>query len=125
MLVLSDSFNVLDHDLWEHELTAGGGKGDTWDFQYYINNRTNSYVKDGTLFLQPSLTADLFTADGVTGARAALECSRIDCEFAVAYIHYYVYRLLAGTLTSISCLLERWQHMPRFHVHKRWLCIAY
>ena len=24
-----------------------------WEFEYYINNRTNSYVRNGTLFIKP------------------------------------------------------------------------
>ncbi|VDI27006.1 Hypothetical predicted protein, partial [Mytilus galloprovincialis] len=51
-----DDFNTLDFSTWEHEITAGGGGN--WEFQYYTNNRSNSYVKDGTLFIKPTLTSD-------------------------------------------------------------------
>ena len=34
---------------------SGGGN---WEFEWYTNNRTNSFVKDGVLYLQPSFTAD-------------------------------------------------------------------
>ncbi|WP_411026668.1 hypothetical protein, partial [Salmonella sp. s54395] len=40
----------------EHEMTAGGGGN--WEFQYYTNNRSNSYVRDNVLYLKPTLTAD-------------------------------------------------------------------
>ena len=40
-------------DIWEHEITMNGGGN--WEFQVYYNNRTNSYVKDSTLYIQPSL----------------------------------------------------------------------
>ena len=29
-----------------------------WEFEYYINNRSNSFVNDSILYLQPTLTAD-------------------------------------------------------------------
>lgn len=35
--------------------------------QYYANNRTNSYVEDGVLFLQPTLTSDTFGRERVSG----------------------------------------------------------
>ncbi|KAG5185643.1 glucan binding protein-2 [Tribonema minus] len=70
-LILSDSFNLLDHDLWEHEITAGGAKGGNWEFQYFTNNRTNTFVSGGALHIQPTLTAQLFTEDGVTGVTPA------------------------------------------------------
>jgi len=47
---------VFDLYRWEHEITAMGGGN--WEFQYYINNRSNSYVEDGILYLKPTLTAD-------------------------------------------------------------------
>nr|XP_006815539.1 PREDICTED: beta-1,3-glucan-binding protein-like [Saccoglossus kowalevskii] len=39
-------------------MTAGGGGN--WEFQYYTNNRSNSYVRDGILYIKPTLTADLY-----------------------------------------------------------------
>ena len=41
---------------WEHEITMGGGGN--WEFEMYINNRTNSYVDNGVLYIQPAFTAD-------------------------------------------------------------------
>ena len=29
-----------------------------WEFEYYINNRSNSYVRNSVLYIQPTLTAD-------------------------------------------------------------------
>lgn len=39
------------------------GGGGNWEFEYYTNNRTNSFVKDGTLHLQPTLTEDTIGLD--------------------------------------------------------------
>lgn len=55
-LVLDDEFDVFNLKLWKHEITLGGGGN--WEFEYYSNNRTNSYVENGTLNIKPSLLAD-------------------------------------------------------------------
>ncbi|XP_050408378.1 beta-1,3-glucan-binding protein [Patella vulgata] len=55
-LVFEDNFDYLDVEVWEHELTLGGGGN--WEFEYYTNNRSNSYVRNGILYLKPTLTAD-------------------------------------------------------------------
>lgn len=34
------------------------GGGGNWEFEYYTNNRTNSFVKEGVLHLQPTFTED-------------------------------------------------------------------
>jgi beta-glucanase (GH16 family) len=34
------------------------GGGGNWEFQMYVNNRTNSFTKDGVLYIQPTLTSD-------------------------------------------------------------------
>jgi hypothetical protein len=31
-----------------------------WEFQIYLNNRSNSFVRGGTLFVKPTLTADKY-----------------------------------------------------------------
>eukprot|EP00808_Paulinella_micropora_P000624 g51708.t1 len=48
-----DDFKTFDLSTWEHEITMGGGGN--WEFQMYWNNRTNSYVRDGILYLMPTL----------------------------------------------------------------------
>ncbi|XP_033115117.1 beta-1,3-glucan-binding protein-like [Anneissia japonica] len=39
-------------------MTAGGGGN--WEFQYYTNNRSNSYTKNGNLYIKPTLTSDKY-----------------------------------------------------------------
>jgi len=56
VLVLDEQFDTFDLSFWKHELTLGGGGN--WEFEYYTNNRTNSYVKNGVLYLLPTLTAE-------------------------------------------------------------------
>jgi len=57
-LIFEDNFDTLDFDKWEHERTMSGGGN--WEFQIYDNTRTNSYTKDGNLYLFPSLTEDRY-----------------------------------------------------------------
>ena len=58
-LVFEDNFDFLDSFKWEHEITMAGGGN--WEFQMYTHNRTNSYTRDGILYLKPTLTADKFS----------------------------------------------------------------
>lgn len=55
-LVFEDNFDKLNFDVWEHEQTLGGGGN--WEFQWYVNNRTNSFVKDSVLYIKPTFTED-------------------------------------------------------------------
>ncbi|CAH1802561.1 unnamed protein product [Owenia fusiformis] len=57
-LIFEDNFDSLNYENWQHEITAGGGGN--WEFQYYTNNRSNSYTKDGNLYIKPTLTEDKF-----------------------------------------------------------------
>ena len=41
------------------------GGGGNWEFEVYMNNRTNSFTDDGILYLQPTLTSDMLGEDGV------------------------------------------------------------
>ena len=52
-LVWSDEFDSLDESKWSHLVTTYPLE----DFQYYRNNRANSWVSDGQLHLMASLTA--------------------------------------------------------------------
>lgn len=55
-LIFSDDFKTLNLKTWEHELTLSGGGN--WEFEWYVNNRTNSYVRDGILYILPTMTED-------------------------------------------------------------------
>lgn len=60
-LILDEQFNTFDFSRWQHEITMSGGGN--WEFEYYTNNRTNSFVKDGVLHLQPTLSDENFGLD--------------------------------------------------------------
>ncbi|ORX67351.1 gram negative bacteria binding protein 2 [Basidiobolus meristosporus CBS 931.73] len=55
-LVFQDDFDTFDVSVWRHDITLSGGGN--WEFEYYYNNRSNSYVEDGVLYIKPTLTAD-------------------------------------------------------------------
>ena len=55
-LIFDEEFKTFNHTLWQHEITMSGGGN--WEFEYYTNNRTNSFVKEGVMHLQPTLTVD-------------------------------------------------------------------
>jgi len=61
-LIFDEEFDTLNLSRWQHELTLSGGGN--WEFEYYVNNRSNSYVKDGVLYIKPTLTNDTFTTPG-------------------------------------------------------------
>lgn len=57
-LIFADNFDSLDFSTWQHEVTmVSGGNG---EFQYYANNRSNSFIRDGALYLKPTLTTDTY-----------------------------------------------------------------
>jgi hypothetical protein len=55
-LLFSDEFDKFDFKTWEHEQTLSGGGN--WEYEWYVNNRSNSYVRDGILYLLPTMTDD-------------------------------------------------------------------
>ncbi|ELT92417.1 hypothetical protein CAPTEDRAFT_92778 [Capitella teleta] len=78
-LIWEDEFDSLDEEKWEHEVTAwGGGNG---EFQVYTPDPENSYVRDGLLFIKPSLlpeninpaTGEPFGEDFLTNGHLDLE----------------------------------------------------
>jgi len=79
-LIFEDNFDTFDFEKWEHENTLGGGGN--WEFQWYTNNRTNSFVDDGRMFIKPTLLSDRtgegFLSSGVLnihGGSPADECT--------------------------------------------------
>jgi len=55
-LVWQDEFDFFDGNKWQHEVTATGGGNS--EFQLYTQDSANSYVRDGKLFIKPTLLAD-------------------------------------------------------------------
>ncbi|XP_049865948.1 beta-1,3-glucan-binding protein-like isoform X2 [Pectinophora gossypiella] len=70
-LIFSDDFQEFDLEKWQHENTLAGGGN--WEFQYYNNNRTNSFTHDGLLFIRPSLTSDQFGEEFLSSGTLNIE----------------------------------------------------
>ncbi|KAI9282436.1 concanavalin A-like lectin/glucanase domain-containing protein [Umbelopsis sp. AD052] len=70
-LMFEDQFEKFNLAHWKHEITlSGGGNG---EFQSYTNNRTNSFVEDGVLYLKPTFTANTIGEDTMkSGGRISL-----------------------------------------------------
>ncbi len=62
-LVFEDNFTSFDFTKWKHDITLSGGGN--WEFQLYDNNRSTSFVKNGTLNIRPVLTEDKIGAQNV------------------------------------------------------------
>ena len=75
-LIFADDFNTFDMSTWKHELTMGGGGN--WEFQMYVNSRDNSYVRDGVLFIKPTLTTDVLGESLVRGAGPQWQDNTVD-----------------------------------------------
>lgn len=57
-LIFEDNFDHLDHSKWWHANTMSGGGN--YEFQWYVNDRFNSYTVGGILHLKPTFTSDTF-----------------------------------------------------------------
>ncbi|KAF9901319.1 hypothetical protein EC991_006275 [Linnemannia zychae] len=53
-LMFSDEFDKLDNSVWRHDITLTGGGN--FEVQAYLNNRTNTFVRDGIFYIRPTLT---------------------------------------------------------------------
>ncbi|KAL1375963.1 hypothetical protein pipiens_004544 [Culex pipiens pipiens] len=55
-LIFEDNFDTLDLERWQHEKTLGGGGNG--EFQFYLNDRQNSFVEDGIFYIRPTMLTD-------------------------------------------------------------------
>uniref|UniRef100_A0A7G3ACI8 Putative beta-13-glucan-binding protein-like isoform x4 n=1 Tax=Lutzomyia longipalpis TaxID=7200 RepID=A0A7G3ACI8_LUTLO len=79
-LIFEDNFNDFNFAKWQHETTLAGGGN--WEFQWYGNNRSNSFVSSGVLYIRPTLTndttSDYFLTSGtlnIHGGAPADQCT--------------------------------------------------
>jgi beta-glucanase (GH16 family) len=54
----------LDESKWKVEQTLAGGHD--WQFQWYVNDKENLFIRDGILNIKPTLTADEIGEDQLT-----------------------------------------------------------
>lgn len=75
-LLFEDNFDTLNQTKWKHEISLWGGGNN--EFQWYVNDRFNSFVIDGNLHLKPTFTADVFGEDFLQNGRVVIhpdECT--------------------------------------------------
>ncbi|XP_066259304.1 beta-1,3-glucan-binding protein-like [Euwallacea similis] len=84
-LIFEDNFDTFDLSRWNHESTLGGGGN--WEFEWYLNNRTNSFAKDGNLHIKPTLLTDDYGEDFIfSGTLDINGCFPVDeCTNAAFY----------------------------------------
>lgn len=70
-LILDEEFDIFNLSLWKHEISMSGGGN--WEFEYYSNNRSNSYVNQSVLYIKPTLTADDIGEDNLKMAGYTLD----------------------------------------------------
>jgi hypothetical protein len=67
ILVFEDNFtSSFNLSLWKHELTLSG-EGN-WEFEMYVNNRSVSFVQNGSLVIRPTLTNATLSTAGLMNA---------------------------------------------------------
>lgn len=62
-LIFEDNFDTLNFTTWQHELTLSG-EGN-WEFEQYINDRRNTFIKDGVLYIKPTLATQIYDVDTI------------------------------------------------------------
>lgn len=75
-LIFEDNFDNLDFGKWRHEMSMWGGGN--YEFQWYVNDRANTYTTGGRLHIRPTFTADVFGEEFVFWGRAIIppnECT--------------------------------------------------
>ena len=60
-IIFQDKFDTLNFDTCQHEITMSGGGN--WEFEMYVNDKRNAFVKNNTLFIKPTFTADVLGED--------------------------------------------------------------
>ena len=88
-LVWSDEFERLDEKKWSHLVTTHPPE----DFQYYRDNRANSWVRGGHLHIMPTLTGleygEQFLYSGTLDLRREELGGRpCNIHYALTHIHY-------------------------------------
>ena len=153
-LLFSDDFDEFDLATWQHELTMGGGGN--WEFEFYsqteqanihsaacllsfshllvrslccvvsANNRSNSFVDDSVLYLQPTLTRDLIGEQNVQGGYTVSSLPSPP-RGALESVHEYTHSPCSclctdGHVGLLSSGYVHWQFVLRLlpYVWRRW-----
>ena len=89
--IFEDNFNNLDQEKWLHAGTMSGGGNE--EFQWYVNDRANSYTTGGNLHIKPTFTSDIFGEGFLSSGRVIIpewECTEewnYGCDRTGGYDH--------------------------------------
>jgi beta-glucanase (GH16 family) len=75
-VIFEDNFDTFDLNKWQHAVTMAGGGN--YEFQWVVNDRSNTYASNGILHIAPTLTSDKFGEEFVTSGTVeipAWECT--------------------------------------------------
>ena len=65
-MVFEDEFTDFNFSVWKHEITMSGSGN--WEFELYVNNRSVSNVRNGSLVITPRLTNETLGNAGLSTA---------------------------------------------------------
>lgn len=63
-LIFQENFDTFDVNKWQHAVTMSGLGN--YQFNWVVNDRNNTYAKEGNLHIRPTLTSDKFGEAFVT-----------------------------------------------------------
>lgn len=75
-LIFEDNFDNFDLSKWHHEVSMWGGGNN--EFQWYVNDRANSFTQNGILHLRPTLTSEIYGEEFIYSGRVQIppnECT--------------------------------------------------
>lgn len=72
-VIFEDNFSGsnIDESKWSFEETLSGGSD--WQFQWFVKDSENTFIRDGILHIKPTLTADKFSEDALYEKKVVIE----------------------------------------------------
>lgn len=98
-LMWVERFDMFDmEDTWSHVITGWGGGND--EFQFYRNDRKNSFVKDGLLHIRPTFSADELGERFLSnGTLKVAGCTREPCNIRGGE-HEIIHPIFSAQITT-------------------------
>lgn len=72
-VIFEDDFSgsSVDDSKWSFEETLSGGSD--WQFQWFVKDQENAFIRDGILHIKPTLTADKFSEEDLYEKKVVLD----------------------------------------------------
>lgn len=78
-LIFEDHFDHFNFGKWKHDITMSGGGNN--EFQWYVNDRANTWTENGKLHIRPTFTSDYFGEDFLYWGRIVIPPSECTSDF--------------------------------------------